>query len=542
MHSRSILFVPLAAAALMGAPVLVARAQTGPAAFPDVPENHWAYQSMRELAERGLVKGYPDGKFLGSRALSRYEFATLVDRLLQTVREVVQAPGPPAPRTPGANVTQSDLNRIQVFVDTFSRELAAIQTDVTAAKADIAALREEISALRKGVDEAKTAAARAQTTADNSYGPGANRKFQIGGFVQFRYEQADGGSRATFPEGSGQGNGYNGNYLRGGNNSSFKIRDARLFTTGQLTPNARYLVEIATPGSINTGATGTAQVFARRVFGQYTFGNGSAKNPSLIFGQFQNPFGFSINNSRAERVVPERPLAFNETTGVGLFGGQEQDRGVQLRYAPLPFSGSISVINGTGNLSNDTNRFKDIIVRAAYLLRPGLSVGASYYDGQILTTTDPAANTQTSGDKKLYGLDAQFTSPAGPFVQVEYVGGKYEALAPISLGAPSGTTPTIPSRYLPGNDIEGYYLIGGYTFSPRGSHPFSLAAFYDKFRRAKDISTQTDENAGFGALYNLDRTTRVRVFYIDPSKVAHAPADPAPDKIGLFIGELQVRF
>ncbi len=530
MHRSSVAVFALLAAA-------PAFAQ-GAAPFPDVPENHWAYQSVRELAEKGLVKGYPDGKFLGSRALSRYEFATLVDRLLQTVREVVQAPASPAP---GTRITQSDLNRIQVLLDTFSRELAAIQTDVDAAKTDLATLRQEISALRKGVDEAKTAAARAQATADNSYGPGANRKFQIGGFVQFRYEQAGGGSRATFPEGSGQGNGYNGNYLRGGNNSSFKIREARLFTTGQLTPNARYLVELATPGAINTSATGTAQIFVRRAQGTYTFGDGSAKNLSLTFGQFVNPFGFSINNPRPVQYQPERPLAFNESP-VGLFAGQEFDRGVQLRYAPLPYAMSATVLNGTGSNTNDTNRVKDLILRATYLPRPDLSVGASYYNGTILTTTDPAANTQTPGDKKLYGFDAQFTSPAGPFLQTEYVAGKYEALAPVSLGAPSGTTPAIPGRFLPGNDIEGYYLIGGYTFSPRGNHPLSLVAFYDKFRRAKDIATQTDENTGYGALYNLDRTTRVRVFYVDPSKVAHAPADPDPAGIGLFIGELQVRF
>ena len=27
--------------------------------FPDVPKNHWAYQAVTDLAQRGIVQGYP---------------------------------------------------------------------------------------------------------------------------------------------------------------------------------------------------------------------------------------------------------------------------------------------------------------------------------------------------------------------------------------------------------------------------------------------------------------------------------------------------
>lgn len=51
--------------------------------FPDVPENHWAYEAVHDLARRGLVEGYPDGSFGGDRTLTRYEFAQIVYNALQ---------------------------------------------------------------------------------------------------------------------------------------------------------------------------------------------------------------------------------------------------------------------------------------------------------------------------------------------------------------------------------------------------------------------------------------------------------------------------
>lgn len=51
--------------------------------FPDVPENHWAYEAVETLAKSGLAVGYPDGQFKGDRSLTRYEFAEIVHRALQ---------------------------------------------------------------------------------------------------------------------------------------------------------------------------------------------------------------------------------------------------------------------------------------------------------------------------------------------------------------------------------------------------------------------------------------------------------------------------
>ncbi len=50
--------------------------------FPDVPENHWAYEYVSKLAKAGILKGYPDGNFAGDRMMTRYEFAAIVYRAI----------------------------------------------------------------------------------------------------------------------------------------------------------------------------------------------------------------------------------------------------------------------------------------------------------------------------------------------------------------------------------------------------------------------------------------------------------------------------
>lgn len=50
--------------------------------FPDVPENHWAYQALANLKDK-VVFGYPDGFYRGTRMMTRYEFAVAVDKLYQ---------------------------------------------------------------------------------------------------------------------------------------------------------------------------------------------------------------------------------------------------------------------------------------------------------------------------------------------------------------------------------------------------------------------------------------------------------------------------
>jgi hypothetical protein len=50
--------------------------------FPDIPENHWAYEYVAKLAGNGIIEGYPDGQFKGDRTMTRYEFAAMLYRAM----------------------------------------------------------------------------------------------------------------------------------------------------------------------------------------------------------------------------------------------------------------------------------------------------------------------------------------------------------------------------------------------------------------------------------------------------------------------------
>lgn len=75
-----LLMISLLAMLLMGIGVAFAAS-----AYDDVPTDHWAYNALDYLTQRGVLEGYPDGFFKGDRTLTRYEFAQAVARLLDTI-------------------------------------------------------------------------------------------------------------------------------------------------------------------------------------------------------------------------------------------------------------------------------------------------------------------------------------------------------------------------------------------------------------------------------------------------------------------------
>ena len=50
--------------------------------FIDVPEKHWAYKAIEELAEKGIVKGYEDGTFRPEEPMTIAEVATIISRFM----------------------------------------------------------------------------------------------------------------------------------------------------------------------------------------------------------------------------------------------------------------------------------------------------------------------------------------------------------------------------------------------------------------------------------------------------------------------------
>lgn len=51
----------------------------------DVPEDHWAYDNVKVLVERGYISLYDDDTFAGSNRVSRYELAEVIANLLEDI-------------------------------------------------------------------------------------------------------------------------------------------------------------------------------------------------------------------------------------------------------------------------------------------------------------------------------------------------------------------------------------------------------------------------------------------------------------------------
>src|SRR3954451_15226028 len=117
---------------IMGRAALAVPAQ-GP--FADVPTDHWAYDAVNELAALGIFNGYPDQTFGGKRALTRYEFAVALQRMLQDVQRRIDAKGG-TPTTPGtgtrgpagpagpqgpAGMPPEELARMRTAIETLQR-------------------------------------------------------------------------------------------------------------------------------------------------------------------------------------------------------------------------------------------------------------------------------------------------------------------------------------------------------------------------------------------------------------------------------------
>lgn len=128
------LLVAALAAAVCATPALAQ------GAFSDVPTDHWAYTAVQGLADAGYVIGYPDGTFGGKRALTRYEFALAVHRIVEalTAKAVGAGPagpagpagaaGPPGPAGPGITPEREQL--LQRLEKEFAPELRMLRGDL----------------------------------------------------------------------------------------------------------------------------------------------------------------------------------------------------------------------------------------------------------------------------------------------------------------------------------------------------------------------------------------------------------------------------
>jgi hypothetical protein len=95
----------------MTGPQIDAQAQLD--ALKDIPPNSWAYQSIVELVNDGIVVGYPDGTFKGERPLTRHEAAIIVERAVQYLTKQLANP------QTAPSVSPADVATLRNLLDEF---------------------------------------------------------------------------------------------------------------------------------------------------------------------------------------------------------------------------------------------------------------------------------------------------------------------------------------------------------------------------------------------------------------------------------------
>ena len=125
--------------------VLMASAATTALASPfaDVPADHWAYDSVAQLAAAGLIEGYPDGTYGGARMMTRYEAAMVFARALNRLESQI-----------AANNLLPELDRVKAEL------MAEIEAQLAAAGKPVVETR-VVETVQKELDEEAVARLRA---------------------------------------------------------------------------------------------------------------------------------------------------------------------------------------------------------------------------------------------------------------------------------------------------------------------------------------------------------------------------------------------
>ena len=137
----------------------------------DVPPGHWAYQSIEQLVQLGILEGYPDGTFRPNRTMTRAEFAQAIARAYRNIDERLRALDrriseirPQVDQPVDTSALERQINELRAQIDelkklneaiqtlqrlaqTFQQELAGLGVDVDTLKRDFASLRARVEAL-----------------------------------------------------------------------------------------------------------------------------------------------------------------------------------------------------------------------------------------------------------------------------------------------------------------------------------------------------------------------------------------------------------
>jgi len=533
-----------------------------------------------------MIKGYPpEGNFFGKRTVTRYEMATIVQRALARIEELLAGKADRGETAAPAGVKPEDLEEVRRLVNEFKLELGNIGTDLQQVKEMLGDLKDQVAGAKAAAEAASETAGRVKTDFDDLksefgefkesfsifrseyeiYTKAANGR-KLSGYLQTRFEAFEPGKSGLFSSGTG-GTGQTpttGGPTVGGPKYGWLIRRARLKFGGQLATRTDWALQLDTP---STGAVAIKDAYINLADLPLP------TNWTTTVGLFAFPFGQELPVSSSARESPERALGFSDSTAatpifkhsvsstggtvtpgsvLPMWMGQDRDVGAMVTYNAPNFANpltkiSVGIFNGEGRGASgvrNLNNGLDLMARAQTTILGGhLDLGVSGYYGTIAvrggapTGTPPTPVSFVNAYRMLLGADLRYYTPWGGVLRAEFMGGVYEV------------TPD-RARYLQGNHAHAWYVTLKQPLSKR----FEIAAKYDEFYPISQTGKTAGglgrmdlvrKTLGLGALYYFDDVTRLRVWYLK----GLTPYDPSAavgslnrSKLGFFTGEVQITY
>ena len=448
----------------------------GAQAPADVPKDHWAYSAVEDLASKGLIKGYPpEGKFFGGRTVTRYEMATIIQRVLGRVDELLTKKADKGDQ----GVGQAQLDEVKKLVADFKTELTVLGTDLQKVKDQLAELNEKVGTAQQTADAAKNAADKAAVDAADAKAGIADANGRIQSVIDAIGEQA---ARVDKLQASKVDSGFGSIKVDGllqawvqtersspnkGLIDGLRLRRAELKLSGKINPQAYWatMFDLAKSPGLNTTAAGgnitsvapntTTNILQDFVVGWNLAGKTAVPKVAFELGQQKVPLSMEGMKSSSRLITVERAI-FNTLPANNGRVGDIRDQGVMIRFADKglgsnypasKFEGQLAVLNDGGNRQNNTddNNQKEFMYHLTYRGVQHMTLGAYQ---EISGGVNGALKTQ----RQRFGLEGSFTL-GRHLLEAEAVRARDAAVA--------GGAVTNP-RVL----ATGGYLMYGYTISP----------------------------------------------------------------------------
>jgi hypothetical protein len=152
----AILLVVATSAGVVVAPQLAFAAPVA-SQMTDLPPDHWAYKAIQQLMEKyGVMEGFPDNTFRGSKTVSRYELAAALTKVMQRMDALAAArpatpnasgAAEPAAVSPGPAVAGSDLVTVDKLKGEFKTELETLNARVTKDETSLQEVQDKLGKL-----------------------------------------------------------------------------------------------------------------------------------------------------------------------------------------------------------------------------------------------------------------------------------------------------------------------------------------------------------------------------------------------------------